>query len=474
MNTPANHEAESRVLGAALLTNGRDVVIQLRDILSPEDFHMPRHQEVWTSMLALAEDGKPIDVVTLEDNLRRRGTLGIVGGLPELTKLTDNYATTVNVREHARIVHEESVRRKLVVTGRTIAEEAANAEDPVSYAVEAQGKIAKAGEGKRDDSLRHARDACTESFERIIRDVKSHGVVGLPTGLSCVDALTQGLVPKRYYIVAARPSMGKTALATGFAVHNAVWTRAEMLTEPARRRRLVPAIVFSMETDAGQLLERIAKGMAEIDLTRGRRVGELTRPEVDALARAYDQIHNSQLWIDDARNQPITALQSKTARIRADLTRGGYPPQDPILIVVDYIQLGRGRPGGDRQRTWEREVSEISGGLQALAGDANAAVVALSQLNRGVESRDDKRPRLFDLRDSGSLEQDANAVIFPYRPERYVSEDRDPAAFARVKGKAEIIIAKNRDGAIGTGHAEFIGKFTRFQNPQEGQTSVSF
>ncbi|MCR9166001.1 MAG: replicative DNA helicase [Nannocystaceae bacterium] len=465
---PHNKEAEAAVLGAILLRNeGLNEVVA---ILTPEDFYVPAHQSVYKAMGKLADRGQPIDIVTLEAQLRGSDELGLVGGLEGLGKLADRYATSHNIVHHAELIRDASTVRKLVVTCSEIAEEGRNeVEDVGQYIDESERKLLEINQAGRKGSYKSAKDLIHGVFEAITERAKlKNPITGVPTSFKKLDQMTGGMQPGDLVILAARPSMGKTALSLNFAQHACILQERDMQKPEGERPPKYPVLYFSLEMGANQLIERILCSEARIDAGK-LRAGRLVEQEFAALVRAADRVYKAPLFIDDSAAPTILEIRARARRFRQDKTL--FPPQEetgrrPLgMIVVDYLQLARGGKG--RYDIREQEISEISRGLKGIAKELEVPVIALSQLNRGVDSRADHRPMLSDLRESGAIEQDADVIMFIYREARYVTDEQKRKEIER---DAEVIIGKQRNGPCGTVHLTFIGEHTRFENPAfEGQ-----
>jgi replicative DNA helicase len=466
---PHRPEAESAVLGGILL-RGREALGDVQGLITEEDFYVPAHQAVYRAMCAIDNRGQPIDVITLEAQLRVQQELELVNGIEGLSRLADRYATTHNIIAHAELVREAAQIRNLVVATRDIAEEGmGEVEDIRLFIDSAEQKILKVNERGRKNNLKSSRELMMEVFRGITeRQKRNDPITGVPSGFHQLDSMTAGLQPTDLIIIAARPSMGKTAfilnIAQNACVHQA---RSMHLPENARPRRY-PVLFFSLEMGAEQLIERVLCSEAKVDYSKLRK-GDIIESDFRDLIAAADRISASKLYIDDSASPTIMEIRARARRWRDDRTI--FPPSAPDeqaplgMIIIDYLQLARGaRPRYDSR---EQEISEISRGLKGLAKELRVPVIALSQLNRSVDSRPDHRPVMSDLRESGAIEQDADVIMFIYRPERYVGADASEEERRQVENKAEIIIGKQRNGPIGTVHLTFMKKHTRFENPAE-------
>ncbi|NVB36881.1 replicative DNA helicase [Pseudenhygromyxa sp. WMMC2535] len=468
---PHRAEAENAVLGGILL-RGRDALGEVLELITEEDFYQPRAQAVFRAMRILEERGEPIDVITLEAQLRRTGELELVGGIEGLARF-DRYATAHNIKAHAELVLESSRIRNLVVVAREIAEEGMQeVEDSKAYVDTAEQRVLKVNERGRKSSYRSSRELMLEVFQGITeRQRQTDPITGVSTGFITLDEMTAGLQPSDLIILAARPSMGKTAFALNLA-QNACIIPAKYANAPADQRPArYPVLFFSLEMGAAQLIERVLCSEARVDYAQLRRGGRMMEQDFRGLINAADRISNAPLYIDDSAAPSILELRARARRWRDDRTIFPEPdPDDPSanhkqlgLVMVDYLQLARG--GKARYDSREQEISEISRGLKAMAKELKVPVIALSQLNRAVDSRADHRPQLSDLRESGAIEQDADVIMFIYREERYLAPDAPEEKRREVENKAEIIIGKQRNGPIGAVGLTFMKKFTRFENP---------
>ena len=469
---PHRPEAENAVLGGVLL-RGREALGEVLELITEEDFYQPRAQAVFRAMRILEERGEPIDVITLEAQLRRTGELELVGGIEGLARL-DRYATAHNIKAHAELILEAAQVRNLVVTTREIAEEGMQeVEDVKAFIDTSEQKILKVNERGRKSTYRSSRELMLEVFQGITeRQRQTDPITGISTGFFQMDEMTAGLQPSDLIILAARPSMGKTAFALNLAQNACILPAKFANAPPEQRPARYPVLFFSLEMGATQLIERVLCSEARVDYAQLRRGGRMMEADFRGLIAAADRISNAPFYIDDTAAPSILELRARARRWRDDRTI--FPtdpdPNDPSanhkqlgLVMIDYLQLARG--GKARYDSREQEISEISRGLKAMAKELKVPVIALSQLNRAVDSRADHRPQLSDLRESGAIEQDADVIMFIYREERYLSGDVPEEKRREVENKAEIIIGKQRNGPIGTVHLTFMKKHTRFENP---------
>ncbi len=463
---PHNKEAEASVLGGVLLRN--DALNEVVTIVDEDDFYVPAYKAVFSAMRKLADRGEPIDIVTLEHQLRTTEQLGLIGGIEGLGKLTERYATSHNIAHHAELIRQAAAVRNLVVAAQEIAEEGRNdLEDVDAFIDAAEKRLLEVNQSGRRGGYVSAKELIHGVFENITERAKlKNPITGVPTHFTKLDEMTGGLQPGDLVILAARPSMGKTALALNLAQHACILQDRHRHLPEEERPPQYPVLFFSLEMSASQLIERILCSEARVDASK-LRGGRLVEQEFASLVRAADRLYKAPLFIDESAAPTILEIRARARRFRQD--RSIFPVQPgsgdrkrpPLgLVVVDYLQLCRGGRGHYDIR--EQEISEISRGLKALAKELELPVLALSQLNRGVDSRADHRPQLSDLRESGAIEQDADLIMFIYREERYITDEEKRKA---VEGQAEIIIGKQRNGPTGTVHLTFVGKHTRFENP---------
>jgi replicative DNA helicase len=434
---PSSLDAERAVLGGILLEN--DAVHTVLEILGPDDFYSDANGKIYDAMLGLIGRSQPVDHVTLRAELVAQGKLAAVGGDEYLLSLTNTIPTVANIEAHAQIIKEKGIVRRLITACHEIAAtgygDYGEAKGFLDHAESMVFGIAK--ERARNPYL-HVKDIVMQTFEEINEAAKRGSqITGMPTGFDRLDKMTAGMHPGDLIIVAGRPGMGKTAFALNIA------TNACATTKNA-------CAVFSLEMPKSQLVRRMLCSEARVDGGR-MRTGQLVRDDWPKLANAAGWLSELPMFIDDTPAITLLELRSKARRIQSEHGLG--------LIVIDYLQLMR---SGSRNDSREQEISEISRNLKALAKELELPVIALSQLNRGVESRGvkDKRPQLSDLRESGAIEQDADTIWFIYRDEVYSKETVD-------KGVAEVIIGKQRSGPTGTCRVRFFNEFTRFDNLAE-------
>ena len=431
---PQEVEAEQSVLGSILLNN--DALFKALEIITPSDFYREAHNHVFSAMVALYERGEPVDLITLTAWLKKNNLLEKVGGATYISSLADVVATSANISHHAKIIHEKSILRKLITKSTEIASMAYDRSSDVEDLLDAaERSIFEISEARIKKDFHPLKDVVTESFRTLERLYeRGEAVTGVPSGFEKLDQLTAGFQKGDLVIIAGRPSMGKTALALNIARHAALYGNA-------------PTAVFSLEMSKEQLGNRMLCCEAKVDGSNVRR-GFIRQEEWTHLVNAAGTLADAPIYIDDTPAISVLEMRAKARRMAADSGLG--------LAIVDYLQLMRGRVRSDSR---EQEISDISRSLKALAKELNIPVVALSQLNRQLESRSDKRPQLSDLRESGAIEQDADVIIFVYRDEVYNKSPDNPN-----RGVAEIIVGKQRNGPVGTIKLAFLSAHTRFEN----------
>jgi replicative DNA helicase len=442
---PANIDAEKTILGAILLDNAAHS--EAAERLEPDDFSLDSHKRIFVRMSELMNEQRAVDIVTLSNELARAKEIETVGGVAYLASLTEGLPIRPVIEDYIRIVKDKSLLRKLMlICSAAIARAADQSEtalEVIGAAETALLEVSEKGVTGGLEALDHIVAASFGSIDNLYRN--SRTVTGLETDFSKLDEMTSGLQKGELIIVAARPSMGKTAFAINMAQNAAVNHNATVA-------------VFSLEMNKESLLRRMLASQAWVD-QRNLQTGFIRREDHDRLVRGLEQLVESRLFIDDTAGISLAEMRAKARRLKQTL--GGLD-----LVVVDYLQLMSATlpsAGGKRYENRTQEVSAISRGLKALAKELHVPVVALSQLSRASERRgDDKRPMLSDLRESGSIEQDADVVAFIHR-EAYYSRDEEMSESDRAK--SEIIIAKQRNGPTGTVHLNFISRFTRFENP---------
>ena len=434
---PHSIEAESSVLGGLLLDNG--AWDRVGDLLTDSDFYRFEHRLIYAAIGTLVNSSRPADVITVHEQLQNLGKADETGGLAYLNALAQYVPGAGNIRRYAEIVRERSILRKLVSASDEIATSAFNPQGrPVERILdEAEQKVFNIGEeGSRMKQGFQAMNSLVVQLLDRVQEMADNpnDVTGVPTGFVDLDRMTAGLQAGDLVVLAARPSMGKTAFAINIAEHVAL-------------NEGLPVAVFSMEMGAAQLAVRIVGSIGRID--QGHlRTGKLTDEEWPRLTEAIERLRNVSLHIDETPGLTPAELRANARRLARQCGKLG-------LIVVDYLQLMSGSSSGDENRA--TELGEISRGLKALAKELQCPVIALSQLNRSVEQRTDKRPMMSDLRESGAIEQDADIIMFIYRDDYYNKDSREP-------GVAEIIIGKQRNGPTGTVKLAFLKPLTRFES----------
>jgi len=444
---PQNIEAEQMVLGAILIENS--AMENVSDILVPEDFYKDAHRRIFTAMLDMSERREAIDLVTLTDALRHGGGIEKVGGASYLSTLVSLVPTAANVKYHARIVRDKSVLRQLIHASTDIITKSYD-DSPEAVKIDelidqAQHSILEISDKKMTEPFTPMRALMHSSFEAIGNLYERKELItGIPTGFVDLDNMTSGLQSSDLIIVAGRPSMGKTAFCLNVAAHSALKDNKTVA-------------MFSLEMSKEQLGLRLICSEARIDAHKLRR-GFLAETDFGRIANATGLLAEAPFYIDDTGAIGVLEMRTKARRLKAD--------KGLDLIIVDYLQLMRGR--GEDSR--EQEISNISRSLKALAKELKVPIIALSQLNRAVETRGkDKRPMLADLRESGAIEQDADVILFIYRDEVYnkCTCVHDGECICGQRGKAEVIIGKQRNGPTGIVDLTYINRFTRFENAEK-------
>ncbi len=432
---PQNLEAEQAVLGAILLEG--EALIVASERLVPEDLYRAAHQHIFEAMLGLGEAGEPVDLITLSTKLANVGLLEEVGGIGYLTELANAVPTAANVGYYAQIIEEKAMLRKLIRAATQIASDGYTSTDDVGELIsDAERRILELS-GRRGEGFIAIRDVLMEVFERV-EHLFHHkgGTTGIPSGFPDLDKMTSGFQRSDLIIVAARPSVGKTAFALNIAQNVGV-----------RARETVA--IFSLEMSAAQLVQRMICAEANVDAGR-MRTGYLEGDDWEKLTMAIGSLSEANIYIDDSPALTVADIRAKCRRLKKERGLG--------MILIDYLQLIHGRKGSDNR---QQEVSEISRTLKQIARELEVPVIALSQLSRGVEQRQDKRPMMSDLRESGSIEQDADIVAFLYRDDYYDKESEK-------KNIIEIIIAKQRNGPVGTVELAFMKNFNKFVSLNHG------
>lgn len=437
---PQDLDAERSLLAGLLLDSAALTKI-VDHGLEPTDFYREAHGKIFESIIALSSRGEPVDLITLSAQLRSTSSYEQVGGSAFLTSLFEEAYSSAHVAQYAKIVKDMSTLRKVITTSNSLIEMAYSGVENIEEFLDACEKgIFEVTNSKTRPTALSIRDILIENMSRIQElSEKNSTVTGLATGFREFDRMTSGLQPGQLIIVAARPAMGKTSLALNMAQNAAIYSKASVA-------------VFSLEMAKEELVFRFLTGLARVDAS-ALKVGRLKDRDWKALTKAANILSETKIFIDDTAASSVLEMRSRCRRVQAE--------HGLNLIIVDYLQLMRGssKPGkGSDNR--EREISEISRGLKSLAKELRVPVIALSQLNRGVEARADKRPMMSDLRESGAIEQDADIVSFVYRDEVYNKESED-------KGKAEFIIAKHRAGSTGTVKLNWDAQYTSFSDEDD-------
>lgn len=451
---PFAEEAEQAVLGAMLLD--ADAVMRAAEHVDDTMFYREGHRRLFRAMYAISERGGVVDPLTLADELERRGDLEHAGGREYIAFLLDAVPTVANVEYHARIVKEKAIMRRLIEVSTEIVSEAFEGRTTANELLDsAETRIFGLAQSKEQAGFSRIKELLWPAMEKLeLLAQRDQSITGVPSGFNDLDFLTSGFQPADLVIVAARPSMGKTALTLNIAQHAAITAK-------------VPVAFFSLEMSKESLVQRMLASEALIDAQALRKGGRALDESMPRLAQAAGILMNAPIFIDDTPGMGLLEMRAKARRLKKEHDLG--------LVIVDYLQLMSG-PSGSENR--QQEVSQISRGLKALAKELSCPVIALSQLSRAPEQRtgDDKgRPQLSDLRESGAIEQDADVILFIFRQEVYAERDengrlKDPS----LEGKAEIIIGKQRNGPTGSARLFFHKQFTRFDNFSNRQPPPDF
>ena len=430
---PSSAETEQAVIGSILMD--KDEMMNVADILVPDDFYQSEYRMIYQAMEQINSEGRPVDLVTVHEQLKSMNVPPEVSSLDFMIEVVNSVATSANAKHYAKIVKEKSLLRKVIKVNETIMEECyAGHESADAILEETEKQLFKLLQSRGAEDITPIKDVVMEAINRIEAASKQSGsVTGVPTGFTDLDYRTAGLQPSDMILIAARPSMGKTAFALNLAAHAAC-------------KKHITTAIFSLEMSKVQLVNRFLSMESSVS-AQNLRTGNLSETEWEKLVEGASIIGNSGLVIDDTPGISISDMRSKCRKIKLE-------HDDLGLIIIDYIQL---MTSNTRSESRQQEVSEISRSLKALARELNVPVVALSQLSRAVEQRPDHRPMLSDLRESGAIEQDADVVMFLYRDEYYKKDTDKP-------GVAEVIIAKQRNGPVGTVELAWIGDRQRFAN----------
>ena len=436
---PQNLEAEQSVLGGILIEN--DAINKVLEILTPEDFYRDSHRKIFHALISLSVRDEPADLITLTNELRKMDQLDAAGGASYIASLIDSVPTAANIEYYAKIVKEKSILRQLIQTSTEIITESyQDRSDVESFLDEAERAIFQISENRVRPSFYPIRDIVKQSFKTLERLYeKKELVTGVPSGFKELDQMTAGFQPSDLIIVAGRPSMGKTAFCLNVAQYAAIEKRT-------------PVAVFSLEMSKEQLVIRMLCSEAHVEGSK-LRTGFLSEGDWPRLTIAAGNLSEAPIFIDDTAALSVLELRAKARRLKADQGLG--------MVIVDYLQLMKGRTRADNR---QQEISEISRSLKAVAKELNIPVIAVSQLSRRTEERTGMRPQLSDLRESGAIEQDADLILFLYRDEVYNRSEDNPN-----RGKAEVIIGKQRNGPTGKIELAFLSKFTTFKDLYKGE-----
>jgi replicative DNA helicase len=434
---PSAIEAEESLIGAMLLSS--EAVSIAYETVQPEDFYRPLHGQIFGAIMALTHAGEPIDYVTVQAKLQERGAVAIE--LAVLSSLQMNTPSAANAQHYAEIVRDKAQQRRLIAVGGEIVDDSYVATDDVVGLIdEAERKINQIGDNRKIDTVSPLQRLLLSEADILEERGETRGQFnGLETGYKSLDLILQGLQPSSMTIIGARPGTGKTAFALGILIHVGAVVRR-------------PALFFSLEMSRQELAERILASTARIDSSK-LRTGDLSDADWNRAHEAFGFLQSAQVFIDDNPSLTVMDVRSRARRIKQQ-------QGDLGVVIVDYLQLMSSRGRAENRQV---EVSDMSRSLKILARELQCPVIALSQLSRKLEDRADKRPVMSDLRESGSLEQDADVVLFLFRPEQYGEVANDK------KSEAEIIVGKNRNGPTRTAHLTWRGEFARFDNVAEAR-----
>lgn len=431
---PHSIEAEQSVLGSMIMDH--DAVIVASEILIASDFYRPDHAQIYAAIMELYASGNPIDLITIQDKLVQKGVFEQVGGLSYITELASSVPTSAHIKQYAKIVQEKSTLRKLIKVSTDITAKSYEGDEPLDHIMNfAEKSIFDVLQNKKTDDFTGIDEIVLTSIEKIEEAHRSKGgITGVETGFIDLDQRTAGLQPSDLILVAARPSMGKTAFALN-------------IIQTAGIKNKKSVAVFSLEMAKDQLVSRMLCAEAMVDSQKAR-TGMLEADDWERIAQSIPNITNSRIYIDDTPGINVMDMRAKCRRLKME--------KGLDLIMIDYLQLMSGMGDGVSR---QQEISDISRSLKALAREMSAPVIALSQLSRACEQRNDHRPMLSDLRESGAIEQDADVVMFLYRDEYYHPDTEK-------KNVGEVIIAKQRNGPTGTVELVWLGQYTKFANMQ--------
>ena len=435
---PHSVEAEQSVLGSMLLD--KEAILTVLEVLDPEDFYKEAHMEVFESIINIFNKNEPVDIVTLTDELKKRGTLDAIGGIPYLTSLASSVPITANVKYYAEIVEEKATLRRLIKASEEIIQLGYHSELEIAEVIEtAQKNIYDISQNRQQEGFTEIKELLSHTFDRIEELYENKkGITGLTTGFIDLDRKLGGLHGSDLVLVAARPAMGKSAFALNLAHNAALKANASVA-------------VFSLEMSKEQLVLRILAAESMIDLNKLQN-GHLNEEEWTKLARSIAMLSKSNIYFDDSAGISVTEMRSKCRRLKME--------KGLDLILIDYLQLMQGER---RSENRQQEISSISRNLKIMAKELDCPVIALSQLSRAPDARADHRPILSDLRESGAIEQDADLVMFLYRDEYYNQESEK-------KNIAEVLISKHRHGETGTVELVWLGNFQKFMDYDKNRT----
>lgn len=433
---PQSIEAEQSVLGSMILD--KDVISLVTEILRKEDFYRDDHKEIFDAIIELFDRGEPIDLITLTDSLKKRGTIDSIGGIEYITNIITAVPTTESAKHYAKIIEEKSILRKLIKISSEMLNLGYEATDDVSAIIDkAEKSIFDLLQKRNSNGFTHIKDVLVSTFDRLEQLYNNKGnLTGIPTGFIDLDQKTSGLQNSDLILVAARPAMGKTSFVLNIAQFAAVHTKT-------------PVAIFSLEMSRDQLVNRMLSSEVMVE-SQKMRSGDLEDDDWEKLAKSMGPLSESPIYIDDTPGISMTELRAKCRRLKLEKNLG--------LIIIDYLQL---MSGSKKSESRQQEISEISRSLKILAKEINVPVITLSQLSRAPEARADHTPILSDLRESGAIEQDADIVMFLYRDDYYNPESEK-------KNIAEVIIAKHRNGSTGTIELRWLGEYTKFGNLKKG------
>jgi replicative DNA helicase len=441
---PQNIEAEESILGGILIEN--EAINRVTEILDPDDFYRDAHRKIFNALINLSERDEPADLITLTNELRKIDQLDSIGGASYLTSLIDSVPTAANIEYYAKIVKEKAILRKLIQTSTEIITQSYEDRGDVEmFLDEAERAIFEISEKRVRPSFYSIREIVKDSFTTIERLFqKKELVTGVPSGFKELDRMTAGFQPSDLIIIAGRPSMGKTALCLNIAEYAAIENK-------------IAVAIFSLEMSKEQLVIRMLCSQAHVEGTR-LRTGYLNESDWPKLTIAAGNLSEAPIYIDDTAALSALELRAKARRLKSEHGLG--------MVIIDYLQLMKGRA---RVENRQQEISEISRSLKALSKELSIPVIAVSQLSRKTEERTGNRPQLSDLRESGAIEQDADLIIFIYRDEVYNRAEDNPN-----RGKAEVIIGKQRNGPIGKIDLAFLDKFTTFKDLYKGEIGNTY